>query len=294
MQGIVVDEPELPVPSPIEIVRRLCALAGLMGLTLSVAVWSVRTDSFWHAYFFAWQLWAGATLGCLLLLLARVGRVDPGVHAVLRAGARTTYLMAALAMPLALYGEESLTRLRSALAAAPIRTVLDVALVGPALAALALALATLTCLAHHEPKVLPARNERLLRLGLAAALVADALLVLARQAWLVAADPRPASSARLALLAGEIVAAGCLVALPRRFRGLALVSAFAFLAHAVRLHRLAPTAFALPGDPTWLHQAIDLLLLAALAGLWLALYLWRLDRQPPPPLTAFVDPDRGH
>jgi hypothetical protein len=274
---MTVEDPELPVPSPIEVARQLAALGGLMALVLSIAAWGYRPDAFWHAYVFAWLLAAGTSLGIVALaLLGRIRPWEPGVAAVLRAGTGTAYLVAAMAIPLALNADEIAAIVRASLAGAPVDACLRGVLVGPALAAFSLSLATLASLAHHEPLVLPAPGERVLRLGLASALVVDALTT-----------GRARGGVALAL----VEAALCLwLLLPLPYRSPLTCSALAFVVHAVRVRRLLASGAALAGDVRWLPEALNLLLLTALGGLWVALFLWRLDRRPPPPLAPFVEP----
>jgi hypothetical protein len=292
-----VDDWAVPIPSPIEAARRLAAFAGLAALTLSTAGWVFRPDAFWSAYVFAWLLGASTTLGCLLLTAVAPFRAwDLGTQAVLRAGRRTVYVVAALAVPLALHGKESGAWIVSTAATKPVAALVRLVLVGPALGALSLALAMLAGLARHEPTVLSAAGERALRSRLVLLLATDAAALLAltllASPWPRRALPHHGNATTLALAALEIALAAWL-APPGGARRLVPVSVLAFLAHAALLRRLLPPGVAMPGDAIWVPHALDLLLLAGLGGLWLALFLWRLDRQPPPPLPPAVDPVAG-
>jgi hypothetical protein len=281
------------VPSPIELARRVAALLGLAGLVLASAGWVARPLAFWHAYLFAWLLWASVTLGCALTAtLARAIRRDLAVCAVLSAGTRTALLVAVLAVPLALDGSESATWIANAAAAQPIATAVRFVVVGPALAALALSIAVLAALSRREAAVLPVAAARALRVRLSALLTVDAALVLG-QPLRASAGSTLLSSDRgsvvtLTLAAAEIgIATG--LALSGRSRRLVAASVAACLAHAALVHRLMPPVAALPGDAAWVPHALDLLLVGAIGGLWLALFFWRLDRRPPPPLLPRID-----
>ena len=278
---MAVDEPSLPVPSPIELARRVAALSGLTGLVLSSAGWVARPQAFWRAYLFAWLLWASATLGCALTTtLARTIRRDLAIRAALSAGARTAPLVAVLAIPLALNGSEAATWIATAAAAQPIETAARFVLVGPAVTALALGVAVLAGLSRCETEVLPAAVARALRVRLSVLLAADAALALVCS--------NHASAMTLALAAIEIgIAAG--LALSGSARGLVATGVAAFLAHAALVWRLMPPAAALPGDSAWVPRVLDALLAGAIGGLWLALFFWRLDRRPPPPLLPRID-----
>jgi hypothetical protein len=104
-------------------------------------------------------------------------------------------------------------------------------------------------------------------------------------------NPASRAAAAVALLAIEIALAVWLALAGARCRAVAGV--LALLLHAALLHRLLALALGVPGDSRWLALALDLLLATALGGLWLALFFWRLDRDPPPPLAPYVDPSPG-
>jgi len=275
-----VNEPDLPVPSPIELARRLAALTGLLGLALASAGWVFRPDAFWHAYLFAWLLWASATLGCALVtILVRILQWGPAVRPVLHAGTRTTPLVAVLVLPLVLQGTAPAGGVLAAATAQPAAALLRLALTGPALAALALTLATLAALARSEPAVLTAVVQRTLRFSLSALLATDAAATLALC--------HRVRATAIALAVIEIGVAGYLASRSRA-RHLLVAGTVAFLAHAVLLRRLLPAPALLPGDPKWTPAMLDLLLAGAIGGLWLALFFWRLDRDPPPPFKPVV------
>jgi hypothetical protein len=281
MEGSV-ENADFPVPSPIELLRRVAALAGLSGMALASAGWTLYPYAFWRAYFFAWLFAASATLGCAALAgLTRAVHGSAAGLSVWTAGARTAPLVTVLALPLALSGDEPL---RWMLALAATRSAAGLAcLIGAtcAISALSLALLTLALLTRQEPALLATAYR--LRAPLTALLATDALLVLTRPS---AIEPS---------VIATVVELGVVVALvwTRGPRVLATLAAVALAARAVALHGVVFAVAALPGESRWRPHALDLLLLVALGGLWLALFLWRLDREPPPPLRRTVDPVAG-
>jgi hypothetical protein len=97
-------EPVWPLPSRIEIARRLAALVGLVGLAVSTIGWFFRPHQFFRSYLVAFLFWTTLALGCLVVtLLHRLtgGAWGDALQRILAAGAGTFPLLAVLFVPVA-------------------------------------------------------------------------------------------------------------------------------------------------------------------------------------------------